>query len=156
MAEWRTLAEELGASDVATYLRSGNLLCSPPPDVPGFERALEVKVTERFGFFREVISRSRGELVDALDDYPFAANEPKFAHIVFLAAEPAGEAVASARSIDTGHDKWSVRDRELFVRYAHGAGGANPGMVKVPKVLGVPGTARNLTTVQKLIDLAAG
>src|SRR5690606_18026163 len=155
MADWRALAEELGAGEVATYLRSGNLVCSPPPDVPAFERALAREVTERFGFFREVVSRTRTELVDALTAFPFGVHEPKFAHITFLVTEPATDAIASAEQVDTGDDQWSVRGRDLFVRYARGAGTAHPGMVKVPKLLGIPGTARNLTTVQKLIDLAS-
>lgn len=156
MAEWRALAEELGASEVETYLRSGNLVCTPPRDVPAFERALEREVDERFGFFREVVSRTRTELANALADNPFADQEPKLAHIIFLVTEPSADAVASAEQIDTGDDEWSVRGRELFVRYARGAGTAHPGMVKVPKMLEVSGTARNLTTVQKLIDLAEG
>lgn len=156
MAEWRALAEELGASEVSTYLRSGNLACTPPRDVPAFERALEQGVAEQFGFFREVVSRTRTELVDALAAYPFGDHESKFAHIVFLVSEPAADAIASAQQVDTGDDEWAVRGRELFVRYARGAGTAHPGMVKVPKLLDVPGTARNLTTVQKLIDLAEG
>jgi uncharacterized protein (DUF1697 family) len=159
MAEWRALAEELGASEVSTYLRSGNLVCTPPPDVSPFERALEQGVTERFGFFREVVSRTRTELADALAAYPFADqafgdHESKFAHIIFLVTQPAADAIASAQQVDTGDDEWAVLGRELFVRYARGAGTAHPGMVKVPKLLDVPGTARNLTTVQKLIDLA--
>lgn len=154
MADWRALATELGASEVETYLRSGNLVCTPPRNVPAFERALESEVTERFGFFREVVSRTRTELADALAAHPFGEHEPKLAHITFLVTEPAADAIASAGKVDTGDDEWSLRGRELFVRYARGAGTANPGMVKVPKLLGVPGTARNLTTVQKLIDLA--
>jgi uncharacterized protein (DUF1697 family) len=156
MAEWRALAEELGAGEVETYLRSGNLVCAPPRDVPAFERALEREVEERFGFFREVVSRARTELEDALGAYPFGGHEPKFAHVIFLVTEPAADAIASAQQVDTGDDEWLVRGRELFVRYARGAGTAHPGMVKVPKLLGVLGTARNLTTVQKLIDLAEG
>jgi len=154
MAEWRSIAEALGGSDVATYLRSGNLVCTPPTDVPEFERALERRVADRFGFFREVVSRSSGELTEALAAYPFESHEPKFAHIVFLTAEPTADAIASARSIDAGDDEWAVRGRELFLRYARGAGTAHPGTTKAAKMLGVPGTARNLTTVQKLIDLA--
>lgn len=154
MAEWRTTAEELGASEVVTYLRSGNLICTPPHDVAEFERALERRVTERFGFFREVVSRHPNDLAGSLAGFPFGNHEPKFAHIVFLTAEPAADAIASAQEVVTGDDAWSVRGREMFVRYARGAGPAHPGMAKAAKLLGVPGTARNLTTVQKLIDLA--
>jgi uncharacterized protein (DUF1697 family) len=155
MAEWRALAEELGATEVSTYIRSGNLVCVPPAgSIEQFERALEAGVEERFGFFREVVSRSSEELADALNGFPFGDHDPKFAYVIFLVSEPAANAIASARDVATGDDAWELRGRNLFVRYAAGAGSANPGMVKVGKKLGVAGTARNLLTVRKLIDLA--
>lgn len=154
MAEWRTLAEELGASDVATYIQSGNLVCTPPGDADEFDRALERAVEERFGFFREVISRDRSELVAALEAFPFGDDPPKFAHIVFLVEEPAPESIAAASEMSTGEDAWSVRGREFFVRYANGAGRENPGLTRVGRLLGVPGTSRSLLTVRKLVALA--
>lgn len=156
MAQWRELAAALGASDVSTYINSGNLLCSLPDDadVESFDRALERAVEHRFGFFREVVSRLPGELELALTQFPFEVVEAKFAYVVFLSGEPAAADLEAARGIPTGDDVWEVRGRELFVRYAEGAGRSNPGMTKVGKVLGVPGTARNLLTVRKLISLA--
>ena len=57
MARLREIAENLGASNVSTYIASGNLLCDvAEPD--GFDRALEQAIEDEFGFFREVISRS--------------------------------------------------------------------------------------------------
>jgi uncharacterized protein (DUF1697 family) len=154
MAEWRALAEELGASDVATYIQSGNLVCTPPGDADDFDRALERAVEERFGFFREVISRDRSELVAALEAFPFVDDPPKFAHIVFLVSEPTPESIVAAGEVPTGEDVWALRGREFFVRYANGAGRSNPGLTKVGRLLGVPGTSRNLLTVRKLVALA--
>ena len=60
MADLRALATSLGATDVSTYIASGNLICEPPGDPAEFDRALEAAVDEQFGFFREVISQPRG------------------------------------------------------------------------------------------------
>ncbi|ROR95809.1 uncharacterized protein (DUF1697 family) [Salana multivorans] len=154
MADWRVLAEELGATDVSTYIASGNLVCTPPSDVDAFERALEVAVQERFGFFREVISRSVEEVRAALDAHPFEVLEPRFSYVTFLAAEPTPDAIAKARIFETGEDRWEVIGRELHVRYAGGAGRPQMKDASIGRALAVPGTARNLNTVRKLLELA--
>ena len=59
MAELREIAGGLGATEVSTYIASGNLLCNPPGDPAGFDRALEQAIQDRYGYFREVISGRR-------------------------------------------------------------------------------------------------
>ena len=65
MKELRSIAGDLGATDISTYIASGNLICTPPCRPDHFDRALETAIEQRYGFFREVISRSRDELVGA-------------------------------------------------------------------------------------------
>ena len=155
MADLREIATELGATDVSTYIASGNLLCTPPGDPDKFDRALEQAIEARFGFFREVISRSREEVAAALAAHPFEVVEPKFSYVTFLTAEPTPEAVASEREVPTGDDRWDVVGREMHVRYADGAGRPQMKDAAIGRRLGVSGTARNLNTVQKLLDLTA-
>ncbi|AVM01118.1 DUF1697 domain-containing protein [Gordonia iterans] len=153
MAELREVAASLGATQVRTYIASGNLICEPPGDSGAFDRALEQAVLERFGFFREVISRSHEELVAARAAHPFEVIEPRFSYITFLAGEPAAENVAKARTFATGDDVWDVIGREMHVRYIGGAGRPQMKDASIGRAIGVPGTARNLNTVDKLIDL---
>ena len=155
MAQWRELAESLGARDVSTYIASGNLVCTPPDDDEAFERALERAVDEKFGFFREVISRSRDEVIAALEAHPFEIIEPKYSYISFLTAAPTAAAIAKAGEVETGDDRWAVVGRELHLRYANGAGRAQLKDAALGRALAVAGTARNLNTVRKLIELAA-
>lgn len=158
MAQLRSLAEELGATRVSTYIASGNLLCEPPGE-PGdsaeFDRALEKAVEARFGFFREVVSRTHTELAEALAAYPFEVVEPRFSYVTFLSATPAPAAVEQASTLPTGDDRWAVIGPHLHLRYADGAGREQMRTTAVLKALGVVGTARNLRTVQTLVDLSA-
>lgn len=153
MAELREVAEELGATDVSTYIASGNLLVDID-DPEAFDRALEHAVEKRFGFFREAISRSPQELRAALEAHPFEVVEKRFSYVTFLAAEPTAEAIAKARTFETGDDRWEVIGRELHIRYADGAGRPQMKDASIGRALAVPGTARNLNTVEKLIGLA--
>ncbi|RLV57158.1 DUF1697 domain-containing protein [Aeromicrobium phragmitis] len=154
MQRLREIAADLGARDVSTHIASGNLLCTPPGDPAEFDRALEARIEAEFGFFREAISRTPAELRQALDAYPFEVVEPKLAHIYFLASTPAPDAVADVASRDLGPDLAQVIGRDLHVRFADGAAASKLTAPFVARVLGVPGTARNLRTVAALVEKA--
>ena len=153
MAELRELATELGATEVSTFIASGNLICDAPKDVQAFGSALEKAIEAKFGFFRECIVRTQAELIEARENYPFDVDDPKNGHIAFLLDQPTKAAIAKAREIETGADRWEVVGREWHIRYDHGAGRSDMKTAAIQKALGVPGTSRNLRTVEKLIEL---
>lgn len=130
------------------------MLCTPPGPVEEFDLALQAAVQAQFGFFREVISRSREEVAAALAAHPFEEIDPRFSYISFLQSAPRRASVEAAARLETGEDRWQVRGREMHLRYAHGAGAAQMKEPAISRTLGVAGTARNLNTVRKLITLA--
>ncbi|SFC48295.1 Uncharacterized conserved protein, DUF1697 family [Nocardioides terrae] len=155
MADLKAMAADLGATDPATYIASGNLVADVPGDPDAFDRALEKAIEERFGYFREAISRTRDELVAALAAHPFEVQEPKYSYISFMLTAPTEQAIASAADVPTGNDRWQVIGRELHLRYAAGAGRAELKEAQLARALGrIPTTARNLNTVRRLIELA--
>ena len=158
MAELRTLMADLGATDVETYIQSGNAVCVPPGDPDDFDRALEKAIETKYGFFRESISRTPEELKTALEAYPFDAEEtkgePKRSYISFMVEPPTKAAIELAQACETGDDSWEVIGRELHLFYANGAGNPSMKATSISRALKVPATARNLTTVRKLLDLA--
>lgn len=153
MARLKTLAAQLGGTDISTYIASGNLLVDVPGDPVEFDRALEQAVQAEFGFFREAISRTPAELVAALAAHPFEVIEPKFSYVSFLVAEPEAAALARAEQHATGDDRWQVVGAQMHIRYAEGAGRPQMKTDTIMRALGTPGTARNLNTVHKLIAL---
>lgn len=154
MAELRGIAEGLGAANVSTYIASGNLIADVPGDPERFDRAIEAAVEARFGFFREAISRTPEQLSAALAAHPFEVVEPRFSYVSFLLGRPTASAIAKAREVPAGDDRWEVVGDDLHLRYANGAGQEQLRTAALMKALGVPGTARNLNTVQALIERA--
>lgn len=155
MAEWRTMLEALGATDVRTYIASGNAIADVPGDPEKFDRAVEKAVEKRYGWFREVMSRTPDELQQARDAHPFKIDEPKFSYIATLTATPPNKAIEKAQDVATGKDQWLVIGENLHIKYDNGAGRADLDANKLLNALGVKGTARNLNTIDKLIELAA-
>jgi uncharacterized protein (DUF1697 family) len=157
MTDLKAIATDLGATDPTTYIASGNLVADVPGDPGAFDRALEKAIEERFGYFREAISRTPQELVAALRAHPFEVVEPKYSYVSFMLAAPTAEAIDAAAAVPTGEDRWQVVGRDLHLRYADGAGRAQLKEAQLLRALGrIPTTARNLNTVRKLIELAGG
>lgn len=154
MAQLRSIATELGATDVSTYIASGNLIADVQGSPATFDRALEQAIEKQFGFFRDVISRTPEQVRDALDAHPFDVIEPKYSYVSFLTGRPTTAAIKKAETFDVHDDHWQVIGDNLHIRYANGAGKPQMKTDSVMRALGTPGTARNLNTVKKLIELA--
>jgi uncharacterized protein (DUF1697 family) len=150
----RALHEEIGLTDVKTYVQSGNVVFRTKlRDLKPLERKLEDALERKHGFRPPVIIRTADELRDAVARNPFAGRkeiEPAKLHIVFLAdrPEPAGE--AKMRAANRGPEEFYVSGRELYVYYPEGAGRSK--FTAAP--LAVTGTARNWNTVTKLLEMA--
>ena len=151
MAELRELAAELGASNVSTYIASGNLFATPPAGAAQFALELENVVEKRFGFRREVVTRDLDAVRAARVGHPFEVVNPAYSYVVFLSAEPTPEAASDASDIPAGDDEWRLLGTELHVRYDKGAGKPELNVDRLLRTLGVTGTARNLRTVDELI-----
>ena len=153
MAELRALAADLGATEVQTYIASGNLIATPPGDPAAFARQLEAAVETRFGFNREVMVRDAATLRAARDAHPFPIVDPRFSYLIPLSAAPDPVALAKAGELPAGADEWALIGDDLHVRHEHGAGSAELDVARLLRALGVVGTARNLRTVDALLAL---
>lgn len=159
MAEFRALLERLGAQRVRTYIASGNAVIDVPEkwghsDVATFDATVEHELESTFGFRREIMSRSVAELQAIVAAHPFDTSNPQFSYVMFLNAIPERDRVAGAAEIATGADEWALRGSQLHLRYPEGMSKATLKSDALLKRLGVMGTARNLRTVQAIIDLA--
>ncbi len=153
MAELRALATELGATEVQTYIASGNLIAAPPGDPHAFAGQLETAVETRFGFRREVIVRDAAALRAARDAHPFSIVDPRFSYLIPLSAAPETAAHEKAAEVPAGADEWALIGDDLHVRHEHGAGSAELDVARLLRDLDVVGTARNLRTVDALLAL---
>lgn len=146
MAPLRALFESLGATDVATYLQSGNVVFS------GTVRAdlVEAAVATQFGVSPRVIILSAEQFRAVAAEIPIReiADNPSRGFVYFMEAVPA--------SVSVPDDI----EPEVFVVGEHGAfhwvpEGASNSKLKASffKTLGPTATARNLRTVDALLAM---
>lgn len=162
MAELRALlTDDVGLSDVATYIQSGNVVFTDD----GSERraiaaAIGAAVASHFGFEVPVIVRDADALPGLLERsaaiHPVveAETHDKRASVGFLTTAPADEAIAAIDPDRSPGDSIVVEADHAFVYYRTGQSSTKLTGDYIERVLGVGMTMRNLATVRKLADMA--
>ena len=165
MADLRAIVEAAGHGEVKTYIQSGNVVFTPAAGSRASDDELattiEAGIEERLGMRVPVIVISRQELEQAREADPYPDDEdPRFVHFIFF-AKPLGaadrERVAAAQAVvaeQGSRDEATAIGRVLYLHTPDGFGRSELGVVLTKASKGVPiGTARNRSTVGKLIDL---
>jgi uncharacterized protein (DUF1697 family) len=156
MPELREVLERAGFSDARTHLQSGNVVLSSdlaPPDLAAQCRGV---IAERFGFDVDVVVRTRDELaaVVALNPLGEVATDPKRYQVSFLSAEPADEVVRGLAEVAAESERFVAVGRELYAWHPEGVARSKLWARLAGSGLGVTATARNWTTVTKLLAMA--
>jgi uncharacterized protein (DUF1697 family) len=158
MAALREIMASLGHGDVSTYIQSGNaLMNSDRSDRDELAEELSDEIERVLGLDVTVILRTPAELATALTVNPFrSVAETARVTITFLSAVPDPAAVAKLEPDRFAPDRFELIGSDLFMHYPGGIGRSKMTLDYFEKRLGVRGTARNLNTVAKLIELAGG
>lgn len=157
MAELRSFFEDLGLSDVATYVQSGNVVfTSSESDTATLTRRIEAAFEKRWGFASRIMLRDLKwfERLVAENPFPDVAADPTKLHAHALEREPTAAEVGRLAEKCTGPERFEVRGDCLYLHAPDGVGKSVFANL-IPRVLGVPGTARNWRSVTALLEMAA-
>lgn len=155
MAELREALEREDFRDVETVVASGNVLFSHDErPSEGLAEKIAYVVKDRFGIDTFAAVRSRDELAAAIADNPFRADgEAKYVHTIFLDQTLDRAAFEAFAESYEGPERLAPGEREFFVDFVEGVGRSmlDPAMKKA-KVLKCRATARNLRSLQRMLD----
>ncbi len=156
MADLRAALTDAGFADVQTYVQSGNVVLSGSSAPAATARRVHDLVAETFGLDVAVVARTRAELAAVVKRNPLraVATEPKRYQVSFLGEKLDRDTVAKIDAVTVAPEQFTVVGREIYAWHPDGVA-RSPlwAMLAGPK-LGVPATARNWTTVTKLLELA--
>lgn len=155
MATLRAVLEDLGGTEVRTYIQSGNAVLRADP--AGLAERVEAALEAAVGFSVPVMVRE-GAAVQALaQGHPLAGEglADKLLYVAFLSRTPDPEAVAALDPDRSPPDRYVVRGSELFVAFPGGMARSRLTADWVDRRLGVTSTWRNLATVRALAGLVA-
>jgi uncharacterized protein (DUF1697 family) len=158
MPELRALMAELGHTDVATYIQSGNaVFTTNRADSAALADELEQAIAARLNVSCGVVVITRDDLQQVIDDNPFPDEDnPKVLHAVFRRAEltedeRAKVAQAAGRAKAKGcQDEAVIVGRTMFLHTPDGLGRSELSAQLSRTAASKTGTARNWATVHKL------
>jgi uncharacterized protein (DUF1697 family) len=156
MDRLRSLFEELGHRDVATFIASGNVIfSSPSADVEALRAGIEAHLLEALGYEVATFVRTPGELaavsafgkrVDSVSDHGGSV------YVIFTREPLEGRVRSALESLESDTDRFEFHGREIYW-ILRGKMSESPLFGgDVTRALGsVPHTARNLTSLRKLL-----
>jgi uncharacterized protein (DUF1697 family) len=154
----RGLYESLGLRKVETLLQSGNVVfTTQAKDRVLLAKRLEDAIEKSCGFHSDVILRGTAEMRDVLARNPFTERpdvDPAKLLITFLAGDPDPEGCAKVRALDIHPEELHIDGREVYVYFANGLARPKLSWHTVGKCLKTSATARNVSTVRKLLAIA--
>ncbi|MGA9596781.1 MAG: DUF1697 domain-containing protein [Acidimicrobiia bacterium] len=151
MSLLRTIASDLGYTDVVTYIQSGNIVLTSREASRTVAGKLEGAITATTGLDVPVIARTAAEWSTMMAANPFPVADGKKLHVVFLPG-PAGDAYSRIDSAAHGPEDFSVSGSHVFLWLPNGIGRSK--LAAAIGRAGQPGTARNWNTVVKLAQLS--
>jgi uncharacterized protein (DUF1697 family) len=156
MGDLRELLTSFGYGDVQTYLQSGNVVLTTDIAPERLERELEAQIAAGLGVDTAVVVRTRDEIADVVDRNPLrdVADDPKRYQVSFLSAAPDADAVRELSAIDVAPERCVFSGREVYAWHPDGMQRSPLAKLLSDRRLGVTATARNWTTVTKVLSLA--
>lgn len=153
MAELKQTLNDTGFKDAVTYIQSGNIVLSS--DKPKEEVSLEIHnlIKSKFDLDVPVITLSGSELKKIKDSNPFKEVEDK-CYFVFLFDQPLQVNCEKLAENSYPNEEYVIAEDVIYLYPKLGAGKAKLNNNVLENKLKVTATARNLNTVNKLIELA--
>ncbi len=155
MDHLRRLFEELGYSNVETFIASGNVIFEAPiDDTRALESRIEEHLRNALGYDVATFIRSPAELADIASYQPFAASDPDAAghslYVAFTAAPPSDEAQQRLMTYRNEIDDFHIHGREIYWSCRRKISESAFSGARLEKIIKMPATIRNSTTVRKL------
>jgi uncharacterized protein (DUF1697 family) len=156
MLELVTVLEELGLSNIKTYIQSGNAVFqSKKIDSEELSQKISTEIEKRRGFVAQVLILDVTEFRNAIASNPFpeAEAEPNTLDCFFLLSLPEKPNLKALETVKKDSEQFRLIDK-VFYLYAPEGIGRSKLATKVEKTLEVTVTARNWRTVRKIMELA--
>jgi uncharacterized protein (DUF1697 family) len=156
MGDLRDLMHGLSYRDAKTLLQSGNVVFTASEGAGTVARRIKAGLARDAGVEVEVLVRTRSELARIVARNPLRkqATDPKRYLVVFLSARPKAKLVRDIDPAQFEPERFHLEGKEVYVWLPKGVQKARLTHAFWEKQLEVTATARNWSTVEKLLALA--
>lgn len=148
MSTLKAMCEEAGLSQVRTYIASGNVVFTSDADEAQIKSVLEDKLRTHAGKPVGVLVRSAAEMSGVLARNPFSDKPGNRTVAIFVDEPLPADTLDHARGVRG--ELMHLAQREVYIFYGDGMADSR---LRIPAC--DPGTARNMNTVAKLVEMTA-
>lgn len=154
MDDLRGLFTGMGFAGVETFIASGNVIFdAADPDAVALERRIEAGLQAALGYQVDTFIRTPADLAAVAARWPFSEADREAAHsfyVAFLPAIPDDEGRERLMTFTTPVDAFHVDGREAYWLRRDAVGESSFAGAALERALGMPATARNMRTVEKI------
>ena len=160
MADLTALYQNLGLSDVVSYIQSGNLIFNSSVDnITELKSSLEQAISQQYGFDVPVEIRTQNQFCQVLSQLPFQdivlEQDGSKVLVTFLSAKPCEVNISELLKHVSAPERLVVSDQIVYLHCPNGYGRSKLSNVFIEKKLKLIATTRNLKTVSKLVELSS-
>jgi uncharacterized protein (DUF1697 family) len=158
MTTLREMLADLGYSDIATHLQSGNaVFTTGRKSAQTLAGEIESRIERDLGLDIAVVVVSAADLAAIVDANPLAttSRDPAKLMVVFLWKQPRAAALRAIDPDEYAPEEFAVGKRAIYLWLPNGTQGSKLVGALTDTKLGVTATVRAWRTVTKLVELAA-
>ncbi len=156
MKELKALLEEMGLTNVQTYIQSGNVVFqSEEADRARLTQRITVAIADSFGFAPQVflLDLTSLQVAMAANPFPEGEAEPKSLHLFFLDGIPKDSNLDALEEVRAENERFALIDQVFYLHAPDGIGRSKLAE-RVGRGWDVSLTARNWRTVTKIYEMA--
>ncbi|MBE0639131.1 MAG: DUF1697 domain-containing protein [Bacteroidales bacterium] len=153
----KVLCENLGFTDVRTYLQSGNVIFQThDSQIAVLEKLISDQVKKQFGFDVPVIVLTVDDLMEIVEKNPFKddpSKDPASQYVTFLSAQPVKYDIQSIGYKKTKEEEITVTERAVYLYCPNGYGRTKLTNNFLESKLNVTATTRNWKSTTELLTI---
>lgn len=154
MADARNVLQENGFVEVQSHIQTGNLLVgSPLRSAVKVEAQVGRVLSVHAGFDIVAIVRKPADLpalVEAIDGMPEGVQGESSRYVSFCLSAPGAAQTRALHDTEIPGERATVIGKDVLMEFAGPFHVAKLTGARIERILGVPGTARNMTVVRAL------
>lgn len=152
MADLKRMFESFGLENVQTYIQSGNVIFeSDEENTDSLEQRLESRLEKASGFRIKFFVRTLRELRAIVSKSPFSVKGTETVFVAFLDQKPDPKNRQALLALKNEADDFAVKGHEVY-HLRRDREKSVLAKTSIEKILKVPATIRNLTTLTKIVE----
>ena len=152
MTDLKRMFESAGLENVQTYIQSGNVIFEcDEEDISVLEQRIERQLEGAAGYKIHLFVRTMRELQSIVNKSPFTAKANEAAYVAFLNQKPDPKSRQTLLALKNEADDFAVKGCEVY-HLRHDREKSVLAKTSIEKILKLPATTRNMTTLQKITE----